>query len=328
MNKHYLMLAEILLVTGLIISGLPLVTGVQLETGLFQFLERASSSDPHQLAVEHYYTASSLTADNRIAFPSNGTVINYSPVPIIINASSYASLVELRVNQSEWIPLTRNDDVFLWLDETSSDFWYAWLPLDDINGLYTIQFRENGSINWNEELHISVDFSSIPQLSLDTVQLRYEYRLSSMTGSVNNNYTFDGASRAFQVNRYSNLLFGNETAFTGQAILNASEASGLLEKLTVLSRFIPNIIGTGLSEACCDEYYPTWTINITSGDFKRVLVYNERFNPPGFDDFTQYIELLIAGNFPVNKSAVSWDLGIGLLAVTALAVPVLKRKKR
>ncbi|MFX0095157.1 MAG: hypothetical protein ACFFBD_25710 [Candidatus Hodarchaeota archaeon] len=265
------------------------------------------------------------------SFPENETIIDYSPVPILVNVSNHnASLVEMRVNQNEWVPMTLNKDFFLLLDGNST-FWYDWLPLDKTDRDYIIEFRENSTTTWENRLQITSALASFSNLSLETIHLKYEFKaIGLMEIWPNNTYLFDGSSRSFQVGKSNRSVPTNAIIrYTGQRILSSNEIDILLAKINDIARFIPNLMDTGLSEACCDEYYPTWTVTITSEEFKRTLIYNERFQPPGFNDFIQIIEDL-ADNTQLRSSdaPVSWDMILGIVAIVTVIIFNKRRRKK
>ncbi|MFX1253500.1 MAG: hypothetical protein ACFFCZ_17960 [Promethearchaeota archaeon] len=287
---------------------------------------------------------------SRIFYPENNTVIDFTPIPILVrplyNASPFynASLMEMRINNGSWSPLIFNTNFVIGLNLSDPlydrhfsryFFWYDWFSIDKIDADYTIEFRENSTNIWEEQLRFSSTLSLLPALSLESIQLKYEYEAYGLMSCFpKHTYYFDGTSHSFQIEK--DQMTGTSTIFQsacprmiGQRVLTSTEADNLFTYLTELVYMAPSL-NIGLKEYCCDEYHPTWRVTITWLGNTHSLVYgNEHFLPPIFSSFIDFIEEL-ANDTPSNNSLFQIEivvLAIGVVVIAAVIIFKFWRKK-
>ncbi|MFX1253493.1 MAG: hypothetical protein ACFFCZ_17925 [Promethearchaeota archaeon] len=265
---------------------------------------------------------------NRIFYPENNTIINFTPVPILVRPLYNASLMEMRINNGSWSPLIFNtnyqiglnfNDSYQLYDRYRHFFWYGWLSIDKTDAECTIDFRENSTHIWEEQLRFTSALSSLPALSLESVQLKYVFEARGlMVCYPKHTYLFDGTSHSFHVEK-ENLKSGTSAKWqsycptmTGKRVLTSTEVNALFTYITELVYIIPNLNISGLINWGGDEYFPIWHVTITWWGNAHSLVYeNEYFLPPVFSSFIDFLEEL-ASNTPGYNPL----LPIGILALT------------
>ncbi|MHA2298761.1 MAG: hypothetical protein ACXAEU_20875 [Candidatus Hodarchaeales archaeon] len=277
---------------------------------------------------DHLAIHERLNSQQHFLFPDNESIIDYSPALIIVKVSNPgADLIEMKVNKSEWLPMTLNDDFFLLFD-SSEVFWYYWLPVVD-SGDYQVEFRENSSIIWNEKLHFISDLSSFPELELDSIQLDIDFSIvGEIMTSTFNNYHFNGQTRSFQFEKINHSISTGSTSITGYKTLNTVESNELINILDDIKLFIAGIGDTGLHEICCDEYIEKWNITLSAGEWTRTLTYNEHVHPPGFDRFIRFINEVTDSTPGITGSLPSWEFIIVIVAIFSLGLAVKFQRGR